>query len=104
MRHMSALNLTPLPFFAGGAVGLTERIKRTAKTGGHDLIQGFLCRGVYIVVPGSVFFHFQQADGPVIGRVAHGDRKSTRLNSSHYCASRMPFSALQKNKTKELNN
>src|SRR3546814_6588994 len=24
---------------------------------------------------------------------AHGDRKSTRLNSSHYCASRMPSSA-----------
>src|SRR3546814_6888140 len=26
------------------------------------------------------------------------DRKSTRLNSSHYCASRMPSSALKKNK------
>src|SRR3546814_4482819 len=27
------------------------------------------------------------------------DRKSTRLNSSHYCASRMPSSALQKKPT-----
>src|SRR3546814_2590851 len=27
-------------------------------------------------------------------RAALGDRKSTRLNCSHYCASRMPFSAL----------
>src|SRR3546814_10249970 len=33
--------------------------------------------------------------------VARGDRKSTRLNSSHYCASRMPSSAYKKkNKTK----
>src|SRR3546814_4335826 len=31
------------------------------------------------------------------------DRKSTRLNSSHYCASRMPSSALQ-NKTTNLPN
>src|SRR3546814_4954184 len=28
------------------------------------------------------------------------DRKSTRLNSSHYCASRMPSSACKKKKTK----
>src|SRR3546814_7398380 len=27
-----------------------------------------------------------------------GDRKSTRLNSSHYCASRMPSSACKKKK------
>src|SRR3546814_10725555 len=30
------------------------------------------------------------------------DRKSTRLNSSHYCASRMPSSALKKNKLSHL--
>src|SRR3546814_5121089 len=29
------------------------------------------------------------------------DRKSTRLNSSHSCASRMPSSALKKNSTKK---
>src|SRR3546814_6130671 len=29
----------------------------------------------------------------VINRVRHPDRKSTRLNSSHYCASPMPSSA-----------
>src|SRR3546814_8193723 len=28
-----------------------------------------------------------------VERVSSGDRKSTRLNSSHYCASRMPSSA-----------
>src|SRR3546814_8454521 len=34
----------------------------------------------------------------VCGRAhAHGDRKSTRLNSSHYCAYRMPSSACNKN-------
>src|SRR3546814_11741775 len=32
--------------------------------------------------------HHQAAD-----RRAEADRKSTRLNSSHYCASRMPYSA-----------
>src|SRR3546814_8008064 len=38
--------------------------------------------------------------------LAHGyppDRKSTRLNSSHYCASRMPSSAVNKQNT-TLNN
>src|SRR3546814_1372992 len=30
--------------------------------------------------------------GVVLGH-AHGDRKSTRLNSSHYCASRIPSSS-----------
>src|SRR3546814_3427916 len=33
-----------------------------------------------------------------VGRGRDGDRKSTRLNSSHLCASRMPSSAC-KNKT-----
>src|SRR3546814_7311655 len=32
-------------------------------------------------------------DQPVEGAPAPADRKSTRLNSSHYCASRMPSSA-----------
>src|SRR3546814_1169456 len=31
--------------------------------------------------------------------VSSRDRKSTRLNSSHYCASRMPSSARKKNNT-----
>src|SRR3546814_5786518 len=36
----------------------------------------------------------QQAFQPRLGDlVAQADRKSTRLNSSHYCASRMPSSA-----------
>src|SRR3546814_6745113 len=36
-----------------------------------------------------------RAVGEVVGHRAGGqrDRKSTRLNSSHYCASRMPSSA-----------
>src|SRR3546814_8336190 len=34
------------------------------------------------------------------GHRDHGDRKSTRLQSSHYCAPRMPSSALKKNKKK----
>src|SRR3546814_7812912 len=32
---------------------------------------------------------------PILAR-RQGDRKSTRLNSSHYCASRMPSSACKK--------
>src|SRR3546814_7269567 len=34
-------------------------------------------------------------------RLGGGDRKSTRLNSSHYCASRMPSSAQKKKKHKK---
>ena len=33
------------------------------------------------------------ADSPFGERIAHGDRKSTRLNSSHVRLSRMPSSA-----------
>src|SRR3546814_4090103 len=36
----------------------------------------------------------READGaPFVDRFEAGDRKSTRLNSSHSCASRMPSSA-----------
>src|SRR3546814_1656962 len=34
-------------------------------------------------------------DEKVVTRNDDGDRKCTRLNSSHYCASRMPSSALK---------
>src|SRR3546814_4004436 len=34
----------------------------------------------------------------IVTNVAVGDRKSTRLNSSHYCASRMPYAAWKKKK------
>src|SRR3546814_5552496 len=37
----------------------------------------------------------QSGSGPAAAIVME-DRKSTRLNSSHYCASRMPFSAEKK--------
>src|SRR3546814_7210710 len=36
--------------------------------------------------------------GPPLDDWAQRDRKSTRLNSSHECAPRMPSSTLQKNK------
>src|SRR3546814_8825567 len=35
----------------------------------------------------------EQRAPPATGAERAGDRKSTRLNSSHYCASRMPSSA-----------
>src|SRR3546814_8065913 len=37
-------------------------------------------------------------DAPILHDFARLDRKSTRLNSSHYCASRMPSSACTKKK------
>src|SRR3546814_6615551 len=37
------------------------------------------------------------------GASGERDRKSTRLNSSHYCASRMPSSAWTKKKTTNTN-
>src|SRR3546814_513097 len=36
--------------------------------------------------------HWLKRNMPAIDRISL-DRKSTRLNSSHYCASRMPYSA-----------
>src|SRR3546814_1440736 len=48
-------------------------------------------------------FLLAKQDGLHVGRLHHriddgkaGDRKSTRLNSSHYCASRMPYPARKK--------
>src|SRR3546814_2678571 len=35
----------------------------------------------------------EQLDDPAVESWARADRKSTRLNSSHYCAYRMPSSA-----------
>src|SRR3546814_6811288 len=55
----------------------------------HGLLLTSLC------YPGMILTNFiNSAEGPL----PHTDRKSTRLNSSHYCASRMPSSA-RKNKT-----
>src|SRR3546814_8028030 len=36
---------------------------------------------------------FQRRDGGIPGSQADKDRQSTRLNSSPYCATRMPYSA-----------
>src|SRR3546814_3501546 len=61
------------------------------------------------VLGATVDHHFGQAafDGPSFGSwaevnrylEAYADRKSTRLNSSHQCATRMPYSARKKNNT-----
>src|SRR3546814_4869024 len=50
------------------------------------------CRPVVCRVCLSGFAFFANADG----RRERVDRKSTRLNSSHYCAPRMPSSACKK--------
>src|SRR3546814_18211247 len=49
--------------------------------------------GEYAITVGGMFI-VGRCGGPVSAfRVVAGDRKSTRLNSSHYCAPSMPSSA-----------
>ena len=53
-------------------------------------------RGVEVEVPpevAEVLEHSQMQDERTAARIAAADRKSTRLNSSHYQQSRMPSSA-----------
>src|SRR3546814_2113222 len=45
------------------------------------------------VKPAFIIFVQHQIGEPAQRRIEDGDRKSTRLNSSHSCASRMPSSA-----------
>src|SRR3546814_4855618 len=74
---------------AGGAVGLSALAS----------FIGLCCIGPWSValfgVSGAIALARWQTYRPHILIVA-GDRKSTRLNSSHYCASRMPSSAFTK--------
>src|SRR3546814_2819518 len=50
-----------------------------------------------LVGPGHMFALLARCHLHLYGSTReHLDRKSTRLNSSHYCASRMPSSALKK--------
>src|SRR3546814_3876803 len=53
------------------------------------------------VKPGDVLYDLGSGDGriPITETRLHGDRKRTRLNSSHYCATRMPYSARKKKTT-----
>src|SRR3546814_8014263 len=51
-------------------------------------------RAVRVGKPGCVAIELQQAH--VLVKARNRDRKSTRLNSSHYCASRMQASACKK--------
>src|SRR3546814_9720458 len=78
--------------FAHVAVAVVDLVERVAV--GDQLVE----------LQGALAVHGEEVRdlGPRVGRpedraldllVHHGDRKSTRLNSSHYCASRMPSSA-----------
>src|SRR3546814_4220328 len=57
---------------------LRQLIQDTARAGGVVVFRGF---------PNNSLKAFSQALGKIV------DRKSNRLKSSHYCASRMPSSA-----------
>src|SRR3546814_5824487 len=65
---------------AAGMAGLLA-VRDLGKLGGYNLV---VSAGTLLAAIG-------------LGNVA--DRKSTRLNSSHYCASRIPSSAVKKKKT-----
>src|SRR3546814_6798366 len=66
------------------AIGRRGRRRRRAREGGHD--------------PGEVVAQVARPVRPGVRAqdVVVDDRKSTRLNSSHSCASRMPSSACKK--------
>ena len=76
----------------------------TSMTGGEAIVSGLVAHGIDTVfgLPGAqvygLFDAFHQAQLKVIGArheqaCGYIDRKSTRLNSSHQCLSRMPSSA-----------
>src|SRR3546814_14704146 len=47
----------------------------------------------YSSTGGSDTFHFPDGNATIARAIVRNDRKSTRLNSSHYSATRMPSSA-----------
>src|SRR3546814_7306124 len=82
-----------LPVFAALALALAAAAPTAAA-------QTFAITNAHLVTPGPVG---EVENGTVIvrdGRIAAAgaaDRKSTRLNSSHYCGTRMPSSACTTN-------
>ena len=55
-----------------------------------DILSRSACGGL---VPPQLLVGIETADDAAVYRLNDEDRKSTRLNSSHYCVSRMPSSA-----------
>src|SRR3546814_19880596 len=58
----------------------------------HVRPEGLLAHGVHRVVHVDQHRRLEEVPAPVTAAAA-GDRKSTRLNSSHQCATRMPSPA-----------
>src|SRR3546814_2283727 len=91
----------PLPPNVGG-----HRLRRTNVMISRESLNAFEPRMLSILRIVSALIFFAHGSQKLLGfppasalpaAYSLPDRKSTRLNSRHYCASRMPSSALQKN-------
>src|SRR3546814_1756868 len=58
-----------------------------------SIVKIIVPEGTDNVLVGTVIAIIGEAEESAVEDAAPGDRKSTRLNSSHYCATRMPSSA-----------
>src|SRR3546814_2833868 len=78
---------------AFGAAPIEDCLAVSGRNQLHTVIGG-IHHGVRIDVAGSrAALPVERLIFPITTADARKDRKSTRLNSSHYCASRMPSSA-----------
>src|SRR3546814_8060777 len=82
-----AKKLTGKPSMAVGGVGLSENLFTSLETGGAVVADN--------IKEVAERIEREEFDMIALGRalIADSDRKSTRLNSSHYCASRMTSSS-----------
>src|SRR3546814_4122450 len=98
VEDQDLLHLAELPF--AREVQISQAISRTLKR--EQLLQDLRAQAgvaraamMHQAARHRIAWSFQVAQGRTNEAVllAAADRKSTRLNSSHYCASRMPSSA-----------
>ena len=84
--------------FSYEVAGMPRDSERILIDGNSALSMGIIDAGIkfysgYPITPASSIMHTLAKELPAYGGMVHQDRKSTRLNSSHSRASRMPSSA-----------
>src|SRR3546814_9952339 len=89
------LRLELVQLDADGLAAGRLRQGRPSGQAGEEAEQDKAKEGVK-VIQHAIASHFHGVSYHALNRGSR-DRKSTRLNSSHYCASRMPSSACKKN-------
>src|SRR3546814_7566008 len=99
IAHLSPTSLAAVHYFSeAGKLAFADRDLYLADPDFVDvpvkglLDDGYLALRAGLIKPQATIGRAPAGD-PVGLKAIRGDRKSTRLNSSHYCASRMPSSA-----------